>query len=568
MQINSPSTTHALASLETLVNAQVCTREQALDTEQKSLNKHPDNASLSSNVAPVGYLVDEHHIDAEQIAATLATQFYCDRWSPELEVNRPLIQHYQDIIEHAHVLPVQQQGPNVTLAVVDPTDQQGLQKIGQAMQANIHPIVINYQQLADVLLAEFNLKLASHRQHQHSPQLAAVNDGNHEQKIVELVDEYLEQGVQKGASDIHFEPLNDVLRVRMRLDGLLTTMDELPLSLARAMITRLKVLSRLDIAERRLPQDGRLLWHNSQPATLAQDIDMRISVCPVLHGEKAVIRILANAASRLSMSQLGMAPEQLQYYQAACAKAQGLILVTGPTGSGKSVTQYAALTELNEQHRNISTAEDPVEILLDGVNQVHVNPRIGLTFAAAMRSFLRQDPDVIMIGEIRDTDTAEMAVKAAQTGHLVFSTLHTNDAPQSLIRLENIGVAPYNIAASVSLIIAQRLARKLCQHCKQPDHRPLNIWPENYHTLENAERYQANPQGCRHCDAGYRGRTGVFQVLPISEAMRELMLHNHTSQSIARLAAEENVGDLMSHGLTLIKQGITSMDEVQRVLNH
>lgn len=551
------------SSLQSLVAASLITLHEATAAQQAA-NSHVGNMTSSHHSASVAWLVDEANIDAHAISKILATNFYCQEWSAiEFPVNPELLDQHRAVILATHAVPLRLHNRELLLAVADPCAEAVFEQFSRSAAAVIVPVVINYHDLADILQTHLGLKTSSHRITQTLDIAQHISGNEPIGQAVELVDEYLNMAVQRHASDIHFEPFRQHLRIRMRIDGVLHTVAELPISAAKSLVTRLKVLSKLDIAEHRLPQDGRLLWQPEQ-ATPGHHSDMRISFCPVLEGEKAVVRILANAATRLQMSQLGMSAAQLTAYESACAKAQGLILVTGPTGSGKSVTQYAALTSLNDSQRNISTAEDPVEILLDGVNQVHVNPKIGLTFAAAMRAFLRQDPDVIMIGEIRDYDTAEMAVKAAQTGHLVFSTLHTNDAPQSLTRLENIGVAPHNIAASVSLIIAQRLIRKLCTHCRLPDARHHPELATSSHPSNTI--YRAKPEGCRHCDDGYQGRTGVFQVLPISDAMRDIMLQRHDSASIGAQAEREGIDNLMITGLQLVASGITSRDELDRVL--
>lgn len=583
------------ASTNYLIQNDIVSLEQADSASQQS-------ATDTHHTGLISHWVDEHKIDSERICQTFADYFLCEiidlkAWRNTQEYlndTQPLCHSFIQLIQATHALPLKLQDHTLTLAVVDPTATETIQLFGRACQANVNIVLVSFAQLADHLDAELGIKIASHRR--STPSSTALNGQTHladslltehaadESRVIHWVDEILELAIRKQASDIHFEPAATELRVRMRIDGLLNLVTTHTITAAPQIITRLKVMSKLDIAERRLPQDGRLIWQRPNSKNLSDQpqsdttadyvrsqIDMRISLCPVLHGEKAVIRILDNSEKQLNIQQLGMTTQQQDAYEKACSKSQGLILVTGPTGSGKTVTQYTALKQLNELHRNISTAEDPVEIILDGINQVHVNPKIDLTFASAMRAFLRQDPDVIMIGEIRDLDTAEMAVKAAQTGHLVFSTLHTNDAPQSLTRLENIGVAPHNIASSVSLIIAQRLTRQLCTRCKIPDDKAYAAreYPQFAEALaEIATIYQADPEGCRHCDSGYRGRKGVFQVLPISDAMREIMLSEHTTLDISKQAAKESVLDLTQHGMQLVMDGTTSLAEIQRVLSH
>jgi type IV pilus assembly protein PilB len=347
------------------------------------------------------------------------------------------------------------------------------------------------------------------------------------------------------------------------MDGVLKEIAQPPVQLAQKLSARLKVMSRLDIAERRVPQDGRIKMKLSKNRA----IDFRVSTCPTLFGEKIVLRILDPAQAQLGIDSLGYEPFQKDLYTKYLAKPQGMILVTGPTGSGKTVSLYTGLHILNREDTNISTAEDPAEINLPGVNQVNVNPKVGLTFAAAMRAFLRQDPDVIMVGEIRDLETAEIAIKAAQTGHLVLSTLHTNDAPQTLTRMIDMGVKPYAIATSVSLIIAQRLARRLCNHCKQPMDIPKEaLLKEGFTEAEVAAGMKIYiPKGCSNCTDGYKGRVGIYQVLPVTESIARIILALGSAVEIADQAAKEGVWDLRRAGLEKVKNGLTSLEEVNSV---
>jgi type IV pilus assembly protein PilB len=352
-------------------------------------------------------------------------------------------------------------------------------------------------------------------------------------------------------------------RVRLRMDGVLKEIAQPPVQLGSKLSARLKVMSRLDIAERRVPQDGRIKMKLSKNRA----IDFRVSTCPTLFGEKIVLRILDPAQAMLGIDSLGYEPFQRELYLKTLARPQGMILVTGPTGSGKTVSLYTGLNILNREDTNISTAEDPSEINLPGVNQVNVNPKVGLTFAAAMRAFLRQDPDVIMVGEIRDLETAEIAIKAAQTGHLVLSTLHTNDAPQTLTRMVDMGVKPYAIATSVSLIIAQRLARRLCNHCKQPREIPKEaLLKEGFSEIDVASGLKIfAPKGCANCTDGYKGRTGIYQVLPVTEAIARIILGAGSAVDIAEQADKEGVWDLRRSGLEKVKNGFTSLEEVNSV---
>ncbi|RMD70095.1 MAG: type IV-A pilus assembly ATPase PilB, partial [Gammaproteobacteria bacterium] len=339
--------------------------------------------------------------------------------------------------------------------------------------------------------------------------------------IVRYVNKILIDAIKRGASDIHFEPYEKLCRVRYRIDGVLYEVATPPVTLSDRLVARVKVMANLDISERRIPQDGRIKLRLSR----SHAIDFRVNTCPTLFGEKVVLRILDPSSAQIGIDALGFEPDQKETFLQYIHRPQGMILVTGPTGSGKTVTLYTALNILNTPEKNISTAEDPVEIYVNGINQVHINPKVGLTFAEALRAFLRQDPDIIMVGEVRDLETADIAIKAAQTGHLVLSTLHTNDAPQTLTRLVNMGVPPYNIAASVNLIIAQRLARKLCNHCKLPLRIPREeLLREGFHEEEVDKIKIYRPVGCDQCTHGYKGRTGIFQVMPVSETMGRIIM--------------------------------------------
>jgi len=381
--------------------------------------------------------------------------------------------------------------------------------------------------------------------------------------IVRFVNKVMLDAIKKGASDIHFEPYEKTYRVRQRIDGVLKEVAVPPVQLAQKISARIKVMARLDIAERRIPQDGRIKMRLSKN----RSIDFRVSTCPTLFGEKTVMRILDAGSAMLGIESLGYEPFQKDLYLKYLKKPQGMILVTGPTGSGKTVSLYTGLNILNVEDTNISTAEDPAEIILPGINQVNVNPKVGLTFAAALRAFLRQDPDVVMVGEIRDLETAEIAIKAAQTGHLVMSTLHTNDAPQTLTRLVDMGVKPYAIATSVSLIIAQRLARRLCSHCKQPLEVPDEaLLKEGFREEDVAAGVRIyGPKGCGSCTDGYKGRVGIYQVMPVSETIGRIIMEGGNAITINDQAKRENVWDLRTAGLNKVKDGLTSLEEVNSV---
>ena len=384
--------------------------------------------------------------------------------------------------------------------------------------------------------------------------------------VVKYIQKILLDAISAGASDIHFEPYEKFFRIRYRVDGILMEIAQPPLAIKDKVASRIKVISRLDISEKRVPQDGRMKLVLSK----TKSIDFRVSTLPTLYGEKIVMRILDSAGVKLGIEALGYDPDQQALLLHAIGRPYGMILVTGPTGSGKTVSLYTCLNILNQPGVNIATAEDPAEIQLPGVNQVNVNEKAGLTFAAALRSFLRQDPDIIMVGEIRDLETADIAIKAAQTGHLVLSTLHTNDAPTTLTRLLNMGVAPFNVASSVILITAQRLGRKLCPQCKQPEDIPPEALLRAGFSEEDLDgTWQPyGPIGCDHCKGtGYKGRVGVYQVMPITDDMRQLIMRSGNALDIAEQAKKEGIRDLRQSGLIKVRQGITSLEEIEAITN-
>ncbi len=382
-----------------------------------------------------------------------------------------------------------------------------------------------------------------------------------ETPVVRFINKVLLDAIRKGASDIHFEPYETSYRIRYRLDGILIHAASPPIQMSRRLSSRLKVMAGLDIAEKRIPQDGRIKLNLSRK----KSIDFRVSTCPIMFGEKVVLRILDSSSAQLGIERLGFDKEQQETFHSSVTKPYGMILVTGPTGSGKTVTLYTALNILNDEGRNISTVEDPVEIRVAGINQVQQNVKQGMTFARALRSFLRQDPDVIMVGEIRDLETAEIAIKAAQTGHLVFSTLHTNDAPQSITRLMNMGVPTYNITSAVNLVIAQRLMRRL-HKCKQPDDMPKEALLQagfKEDEIEDLKIYK--PVGCADCNSGYKGRSGVFEVMPISDTIARIILEEGNAIRIAQQAREEGINDLRRSALYKVAEGVTDLIETNRV---
>ena len=485
------------------------------------------------------------------------------------------------IAQARHVLPLHKRGNRLFVATSDPANLQGLEEIRFKTNLVVEPVVVENDKLAATIhkLVEASgalLKEAGATMEDLEVDLqesdtgqSATDEENAEVEdapVVRYLQKILMDAIAAGVSDIHFEPYEKFYRVRYRLDGVLMEMAQPPLVIKDKIASRIKVISKLDISEKRVPQDGRMKLVVSKTKT----IDFRVSTLPTLFGEKIVIRILDSSGIKLGIEALGYDPDQQDALMNAVKRPYGMILVTGPTGSGKTVSLYTCLNILNQPGVNISTAEDPAEIQLAGVNQVNVNEKAGLTFAVALRAFLRQDPDIIMVGEIRDLETAEIAIKAAQTGHLVLSTLHTNDAPNTLLRLLNMGVAPFNVASSVLLITAQRLARRLCAHCKKPEEIPPEALLRAGFTEEDLDgTWQTfGPAGCDHCKGtGYKGRVGIYQVMAITDEMRQLIMRNGTAFDIAELAKREGVRDLRQSGLIKVKQGITSLEEIEACTN-
>ncbi len=484
----------------------------------------------------------------------------------------------EKIIRKHRVLPIQKRGNKLYVAVSDPTNLAVLDEIRFSTGTAVEAIVAEparLEKLIDVSLDKADTSLADLAGqdlddidigvNEDESSAGAADEAQADAPVVRFVNKVILDAVNTGASDIHIEPYEKTFRIRYRVDGVLHIINNPPPALARRLTARIKILSRLDIAERRVPQDGRMQMRLSKNRA----IDFRVSTCPTMYGEKVVIRILDPSATTVGVENLGFEPEQKELYMNAIARPDGMVLVTGPTGSGKTVTLYTALRILNSEEKNLSTVEDPVEINLTGVNQVQINEKAGMLFSTALRSFLRQDPDIIMVGEIRDLETAEIAIKAAQTGHLVLSTLHTNDAPSTLTRLVNMGVPAFNIASSVHLIIAQRLARRLCTVCKKKKEYPESVLttagfkPDE---LESLEIYE--PKGCDNCTNGYKGRVGIFQLLPLSETMAELIMKGGTEADINRLAEEEGHANLRQAGLVKMRQGLTSLEEIERVTNN
>jgi type IV pilus assembly protein PilB len=537
-------------------------------------------AAKESNANLVSHLVAHGIANAREITIAASQEFGVplldlDSIQPDIET----IKLVSDKLLAKHrLLPLVKRGKRLFVAVSDPTNLHALDEIKFQTGLSIEAVVVEEDKLQRIgtkaieqvdtqmpSLADDDLDLENLDVTGGDEDLekdAVGRDDVEDAPIVRFVNKVLLDAIKKGASDIHFEPYEKSYRIRLRLDGYLKEIANPPVQLAVKLAARIKVMSRLDIAERRVPQDGRIKMRISKNRA----IDFRVSTCPTLYGEKIVARILDPSSAMLGIDALGYEPVQKELYMQALAQPHGMILVTGPTGSGKTVSLYTGLNILNKEDTNISTAEDPAEINLPGVNQVNVNPKVGLTFASALRAFLRQDPDVIMVGEIRDLETAEIAIKAAQTGHLVLSTLHTNDAPKTLSRLIDMGVKPYAIATSVSLIIAQRLARKLCNNCKAPiDMPPEALLKEGYTEEEIAQGIKIyKPVGCSACTDGYKGRTGIYQVMPVSEEIQRIILQQGNAVDIEQQAAAEGIWDLRRAGLAKAKAGVTSLDEVNQ----
>ncbi|MGB5542069.1 MAG: type IV-A pilus assembly ATPase PilB [Gammaproteobacteria bacterium] len=531
-------------------------------------------------VALVSYLVDNELANPGDIAAAASQEFGVpiidlDAMDLDLEIMR-LVD--QNLLTKHRVLPLFKRGRRLFIGLSDPTNLPAVDEIKFQTNMAVEAVVVEDDKLRAALeraLEAVDTTFESLDDDDFDLDNLDVSAGDEEASeditradvedapVVRFVNKVLLDAIKRGASDIHFEPYEKTFRVRTRLDGVLKEIARPPVALSGKVSARIKVMSRLDIAERRVPQDGRIKMKLSKNRA----IDFRVSTCPTLYGEKIVLRILDPSSAKMGIDALGYEDFQKDAYVEALSKPYGMILVTGPTGSGKTVSLYTGLNILNTEDRNISTAEDPAEINMPGVNQVNVNPKVGLTFASALKAFLRQDPDVIMVGEIRDLETAEIAIKAAQTGHLVLSTVHTNDAPKTLTRMVDMGVKPYAIASSVSLIIAQRLARRLCSNCKQPKDVPAEALLKEGFTQEQIDqgiRVYA-PVGCNQCTDGYKGRVGIYQVMPVTETIGRIIMEGGNAIQIAEAAASDGIWDLRQSGLNKVIDGMTSLEEINRV---
>ena len=539
--------------------------------------------NATGNKVPLAQWISEKRlVTAPQMAAANAMEFGI----PLLDVTAFDARHNalklvsEELINKHKVLPLFKRGNRLFVGISDPTDTRALDDIKFHTNLAVEPIMVDeeslrrafdqWSNLSDGLDSNFgedddgleNLNAVG-----GEDEAGVANDSqggkDDDTPVVKFVNKVLVDAIKRGASDIHFEPYEADYRVRLRIDGILKNVAKAPVKLNPRITARLKVMAQLDIAEKRVPQDGRMKLNLSK----TRQIDFRVSTLPTLFGEKVVLRILDASAAKLGIDKLGYEPDQQKLFEAAIRRPYGMVLVTGPTGSGKTVSLYTALGILNDEQRNISTVEDPVEIRLPGVNQVQQNTKRGMTFAAALRSFLRQDPDIIMVGEIRDLETAEIAIKAAQTGHMVLSTLHTNDAPQTIARLMNMGIAPYNITSSVTLVIAQRLARRLCGRCKRAVDLPAHaLLAEGFTQAEIDQGFTVyEPVGCDECTEGYKGRTGIYQVMPMSDEIAAIVLEGGNAMQIAEAARRAGVRDLRQSALMKVRHGHTGLAEINRV---
>ncbi|CAA0083002.1 Type II secretion system protein E [Zhongshania aliphaticivorans] len=538
-------------------------------------------AAQKGKISLVSYIVDKQLADGIHIAEIAADEFgipfidlraYTTELAPQKIIDNKLIKLHK-------TLPLWKRGKRLFIGMADPTNIHALDQIKFHTGLTTEPIIVE-----DAALNSAIEKYLSSQEESLSDSLGDMDDvslenldietvdedggsdvdlsGADEAPVVKFVNKVLLDAIRGGASDIHFEPYEKIYRVRFRTDGILQEVARPPASLGYRLAARLKVMSQMDISERRIPQDGRIKMKLSK----TRAIDFRVNTLPTLWGEKVVLRILDPSSAQMGIDALGYEPEQKEMYMKALNQPQGMILVTGPTGSGKTVSLYTGLNILNTPERNISTAEDPVEINLEGINQVHVNAKVGLGFPEALRSFLRQDPDIIMVGEIRDLETAEIGIKAAQTGHLVLSTLHTNSAPETLTRLLNMGVPAFNVATSVSLIIAQRLARRLCKECAVPlDVPKQTLLDEGFSEAQLETATIMHPVGCDRCNNGYKGRVGIYEVVRITADISRIIMENGNSLEIAAQAQKEGFPNLRQSALKKCAQGVTSLEEVNRV---
>jgi len=525
------------------------------------------------------YLLEKKLVTSAQVAAANSVEFGIPLFDASVmdlkQAATRLVS--EELIQKHQILPLFKRGSKLFVAITDPTNTRALDEIKFQTNLGVEPVLVDEEKLKRITeqalttTESFGDGLGDSEGMENLE--VGTDDGDEvaaggtdakgdDTPVVKFINKVLVDAIKRGASDIHFEPYEHDYRVRLRMDGILRSVAKAPIKLQARMSARLKVMASLDIAERRVPQDGRIKLNLSKTRAM----DFRVSTCPTLFGEKVVLRLLDGSSAKLGIDKLGYEEDQKELFVEAIQKPYGMVLVTGPTGSGKTVSLYTALNILNTDERNISTVEDPVEIRVNGINQVQMSTKKGMTFAAALRSFLRQDPDVIMVGEIRDLETAEIAIKAAQTGHMVLSTLHTNDAPQTIARLMNMGIAPYNITSSVTLVIAQRLARRL-HDCKKevqlPEHALLAEGFSEAEIQRGIKIWEA--VGCQDCNEGYKGRLGIYQVMPMSEEIQKIVLQGGNAIEIAAAAEREGIRDLRQSALLKVKNGSTSLAEINRV---
>jgi type IV pilus assembly protein PilB len=542
---------------------------------QKELIKEPaaltaTEQALKQKRSFVNILVENKQVNPEKLAVFCAQEFgmpLFDLSALELR-NIPYEFVDQTFITQYHAVPIYKRGNRLFVAISDPTNFTAMDELRYKTNMMIEAILVEEHKFIDIIekvLATQEAESLGTLEEDDTSKLVTklgVSAEIGEAPIVRFINKVILDAVNMGASDLHFEPYERMYRVRFRYDGILYEHASPPVNIAARFAARIKVMARLDISEKRLPQDGRFRIRISS----TKAIDFRVSTCPTIFGEKVVLRVLDPSSVKLSVDLLGLEPFQRELFLSAIKKPHGMVLVTGPTGSGKTVSLYTALNALNTSRANISTCEDPIEINLQGVNQVNVNAKAGLSFATALRTFLRQDPDIIMVGEIRDVETAEIAVKAAQTGHLVLSTLHTNSASDTVMRLINMGIPSYNTATSILIIIAQRLARLLCTHCKKkieaPDAALLKVG-FLAEEIPNLKLY--GPHGCDRCKEGYKGRTGIFEILQVTPAISNIILNGGNPFDICKQAIKEGMWDLRKSALEKVKAGLTSLEELYRV---
>ncbi|NHB64138.1 type IV-A pilus assembly ATPase PilB [Acinetobacter sp. GFQ9D192M] len=524
----------------------------------------------------VAYLVSHHNLSPTTIAETISVEF----GEPLFDIGAydpgQILREDIDekLITKHRILPIYKNSNVLYVATSNPTNIEATDAIRFATKLNIETVIVEHNKLEKLIEQNFTEESTFDFDDDFDLDVDVdttdpnkeedEKDKSEEAPIVKYINKLLIDAIRMGASDLHFEPYEKMYRVRYRVDGVLRQIATPPLQLANRLASRLKVMSQMDISEKRVPQDGRIKLKLSKNKA----IDFRVNSLPTLFGEKLVLRILDPSSAMLGIDALGYEPEQKELFMEALDKPQGMLLITGPTGSGKTVSLYTGLNILNREDTNISTAEDPVEINLQGINQVNVNNKVGLTFAAALKSFLRQDPDIVMVGEIRDLETAEIAIKAAQTGHMVMSTLHTNSAPETLTRLRNMGVPSFNIATSVNLVIAQRLARRLCSQCKKPADIPKQSLLEMGFTeadLQSPEFQIYEPVGCNECREGYKGRVGIYEVMKVTPEISRIIMEDGNAIEIAEASARAGFNNLRRSGLVKVMQGVTSLQEVNRV---